>query len=240
MCSEKTLSYLKKLKNDGHIIAIATGRVYETVKPLFKDLSFANYLIFNNGSAIYDVDQNKIIFHKELNPTDVYKLLPIIYSRSTGYELFNSIRDYRFVNNTSYDVVKKSIDNCVPLNGVLFYLKDDVDVDMFCNYLNENSEITSFFVMQDSFDTRKWIQGNFKDITKYSGIMWLQEKFNIKLKNVITFGDGTNDIEMIRKCYNGVAMNNALPEVKEKAKYVTLSNEEDGVYEFLKSFIEVR
>ena len=41
---------------------------------------------------------------------------------------------------------------------------------------------------------------------------------NIENKDIIAFGDGLNDIDMIEKCGVGVAMKNALPEVKEKSK----------------------
>ena len=46
---------------------------------------------------------------------------------------------------------------------------------------------------------------------------------------MIAFGDGYNDLSMLRLAGMGVAMSNAAPEVRSEADYVTLSNEEDGV-----------
>ena len=53
------------------------------------------------------------------------------------------------------------------------------------------------------------------------------------MEEMIFFGDGLNDLEVIESVGMGVAMGNALPEVKENAKAVTTSNEEDGIAEFV-------
>lgn len=50
---------------------------------------------------------------------------------------------------------------------------------------------------------------------------------------MIFFGDGLNDLEIIESVGLGVAMGNALPEVKDQAKAITTSNEEDGIAEFV-------
>ena len=60
----------------------------------------------------------------------------------------------------------------------------------------------------------------------------------ISNENIIAFGDGLNDIEMLKKCGVGVAMKNALPEVKEQADCITSeTNNQNGVVEFLKEYL---
>jgi len=51
----------------------------------------------------------------------------------------------------------------------------------------------------------------------------------IDISQTAAFGDGGNDITLIREAGLGVAMSNAIPELKAAANYITLSNEEDGV-----------
>lgn len=63
-----------------------------------------------------------------------------------------------------------------------------------------------------------------------------QDYLDISLKDICAFGDDINDIEMIEHCGYGVAMANALDIVKEKADFVTLSNEENGVAKVLDEF----
>ena len=56
---------------------------------------------------------------------------------------------------------------------------------------------------------------------------------NISLDEMIFFGDGLNDLEVMAEVGLGVAMGNALEEIKDKSKEVTESNNEDGIVKFL-------
>ncbi|MDT2737803.1 Cof-type HAD-IIB family hydrolase [Enterococcus pseudoavium] len=75
-----------------------------------------------------------------------------------------------------------------------------------------------------------------KNGSKYRGILEFIKASGIKPEEVMAFGDHYNDIEMIQKVGIGVAMGNALPEVKAQADYVTATNEKDGIYQAMKHF----
>ena len=81
---------------------------------------------------------------------------------------------------------------------------------------------------------KKLIQFMGRTATKWNGIRKLLQNAGIPAEQAIYFGDDNDDIEPIGKCGLGVAVANALPHVKEKADAVTLSNDEDGVAEFLR------
>ena len=70
-------------------------------------------------------------------------------------------------------------------------------------------------IMQDSFDDRKWIQIIKKCCTKYKAIAALANYLNINNDEIIAFGDGLNDIDMLKNCGTGVALSNALPMLKK-------------------------
>ena len=61
----------------------------------------------------------------------------------------------------------------------------------------------------------------------------LAEISGISPEDIVAFCDDQNDIEMLRLCGTGVAVTNAIPEVQEAADEITLSNDEDGVAEWL-------
>lgn len=61
----------------------------------------------------------------------------------------------------------------------------------------------------------------------------LAKILNISLDEIVAFGDDKNDMEMLKMCGIGVAVDNAISEVKDIADSVTLSNDEDGVAEWL-------
>lgn len=65
--------------------------------------------------------------------------------------------------------------------------------------------------------------------TKQKGIDDIARHFGIALEETMSFGDGGNDIPMLRHAHTGVAMGNAQPEVKAAADYVTASVDDEGV-----------
>lgn len=65
--------------------------------------------------------------------------------------------------------------------------------------------------------------------SKGEGVRILLEHFSISPENVIAFGDGENDIEMLKYVGVGVVMENGKPELKKGADLSTLSNDDDGV-----------
>ena len=72
---------------------------------------------------------------------------------------------------------------------------------------------------------------------KFTTLKKLCTNLNISINEVIYFGDSANDLSIISKVGLGVAMNNALQEVKKQAKKITLSNDNDGIAHFLNMMI---
>jgi len=68
-----------------------------------------------------------------------------------------------------------------------------------------------------------------REATKQRALARLCADFQIPAERVLAIGDSRNDVPMLRWAGAGVAMANALPEVREAVKHVTASNEEDGV-----------
>ncbi len=80
------------------------------------------------------------------------------------------------------------------------------------------------------------IEINDPGANKGAGLKFIADKVNIPMSETIAFGDGSNDIFMIRDAGIGVAMANAIDEIKAAADYITLSCDEDGVAEGIKKF----
>lgn len=65
--------------------------------------------------------------------------------------------------------------------------------------------------------------------SKFNGLLFFAGQLGIPLHEIVAVGDGANDAEMIEKVGLGVAMRNAAPEVKQKADWITRSNDMAGV-----------
>lgn len=119
-------------------------------------------------------------------------------------------------------------------------MKTNEQVMELYDKLKNNIKELDVHIMQDSFGERKWIEIMKKGCTKYKAIEKLSKYLKVKNDEIIAFGDGLNDIDMIKKCGIGVALSNALPIVKENANFVTTyDHNHDGVIEFLKEYLNV-
>ncbi len=88
---------------------------------------------------------------------------------------------------------------------------------------------TSFFV------SKQWLEVQRLGISKGESIRKIMELENIAAEQCISFGDGENDISMLKICGTGIAMANAMPKTKKAADAVTLSHDHDGVAVWLQN-----
>ena len=72
--------------------------------------------------------------------------------------------------------------------------------------------------------------------TKWNAIKMVAEYYDINKKEIVAFGDDFNDLEMLQKCGVGVAMGNAIAEVKAVANCICDTNDNDGVAKWLETY----
>lgn len=239
-CSTNSMNYLKKLRDLGYIIVIATGRTLGSALSKVKGNFFSSYIISNNGAIIYDVLNNSILFESEIDSKVVSDIYYDVKDEIDSFTVTDDKFYYRYhsLNNMTSD--DKKITNIesflVSANKIIhgcIEQKKNIDVYALQQKLSHKYYLMDFLIMQDSFSDNKWIDFFKANTSKYNSIKTLADLCNINNNNIVCFGDGLNDISMITNCGIGVAMGNALMEVKEKADYVTLTNDEDGVVAFL-------
>lgn len=238
--SDATKLHLQKLKEKGHIITISTGRILNRALVGTDGAEFANYIVSDAGAAVFKNDE----INKEWKE---------VYALALSNEIVENIASY-------YDKDKFMTINICDRNKIHHY-DQTVNITEFLENINEIIHVSVSFInnefveeylkiftkkfpmlkveiMQDSFGEVKWLQIAQKGVEKYKGIVEVAKLEGILNENIIAFGDGLNDVDMLKKCGVGVAMKNALPEVKEQADYITSrTNNENGVVEFLKEYL---
>lgn len=70
-------------------------------------------------------------------------------------------------------------------------------------------------------------------VDKAEGVRFICERYGIPADQAAAFGDGENDLGMLQAVGHGFAMGNASEKVKEQARYITGSNQEDGIWQVL-------
>lgn len=228
---------LNEFKNLGYIIVCNTGRNYCSTKDVC-EYSLFDYVILNNGSYLYDVNKNngeylatidKNLFQSIFDDLKEY-IDSISYVSVNKYFVYNNKNNYipKFVKD-----INSVNDIDEDISRITTIIKNDVDIFKLQKFISNKYKNLYCYIMKDSFDKNKWIEINPKNIDKYMGLKILGDKLNINTNEMICFGDGLNDVEMIKNVGVGIAVANALECVKNNAKYITLSNDEDGVAKFL-------
>ena len=242
----ENIDYLNNLKNKGYMIVIATGRTISSAYNRLNNTNCVNYIISDTGAKIYNLDRKEIIYNKLIS-NDIASSILDLYNDNFRYiDICSNGKYYKyslFLEENS-EVVKSYKDKKNLLGNIneidhigMSFKNDDYVIEMY-NYINANYKDFDCIIMQDSFAGGKWLEILPKGSSKYNAINYLAKYLNISNNEIMAFGDGLNDVEMIEKCGKGVAMANALNEVKEKANYITRKNNEElGVIDFLKEYL---
>jgi len=244
--SEQTKEYLKRLFDAGHIIAIISGRIFDTCYEVVSKLDFVNYMVCDSGSLIFDNINKKNIYKKKLSKENIKKIISLYNNEMEYVEFSDEHYYYKYSMNSlkhyglsrSIGDVKSFINNNDVIHSSIKML-DYHDNDRIIITIQEKCPTISVFEMKNKNFEVKWLELFQKGVSKFHAIKYLCKKEHICKKNTISFGDNYNDIDMIQNTECGVAMENAIDDVKKVAKYVTRSCNEDGVIYFLKEFFKI-
>ena len=242
-----TIKSLIQARQNDVLICFVTGRCEFEVVPLQAFFPLADFVIINNGSKVMDIKKQNMLSQKFISSEDARKiinfclqnnfLLHIKAGLSWGVNLINeSVRHFATSVNRSPFVYVSDIESDVES------LLDQVDgfsitTESACRGVNEliSRHSLELYIINSEpgyYDILR------KDVSKWQGICLIAKEFNISVENIITVGNYTNDIDMIRRAGTGIAVQNALEEVKNAADYVTSrTNNQNIVEEIIDHFI---
>lgn len=229
--SENTKQTLRKLKENGIKICLATGRG-PVALPHFDGIEFDLFLTYN-GSYCYD-DQGETIYSHAIPTKDVYTIIENAARLHRPVTL--ATKDQTVSNGKDEDLIEyASFAN----RGV--YVSDDFDeiakTEVFQLMMGARKEDYPHILenVENAMITSWWDRA--VDIIptnagKGPAIEKVLEHYNLDRSQAIAFGDGNNDIQMLKAVGTGVAMENASDDLKEVADEICRNVSEDGVYHY--------
>ena len=265
--SQENQEAIKFAQEHGITVVIATGRAfYEANTPVAETDLKVPYICLN-GAEVRDEAFN-IMSTSHLNHSLVSKITSTLKEKDIYYQVYtnrgiyteNPQRDLeiyidiaeRAGQKADVEKIENSIQKRID-NGTLKIVDnydkiEDIPGELIMKILAFDSDLGKIdLVGQElaqspnlavSSSSRGNLEITHSDAQKGIALSTIAKQLGIELKDVMALGDNLNDVSMLERVGYSVAMDNAAPEVKTVAKYVTDSNDNSGVGKATKKFLK--
>ncbi|WP_121639325.1 Cof-type HAD-IIB family hydrolase [Virgibacillus sp. Bac330] len=249
--SPKTKQAVLRAMDEGHIVVIATGRPHRASIGYYKTLGLTTPMVNFNGALIHHPNDKKWdALHSPMSIRTAHKIIGTCYELNVRNILAEVMDDVYLdqYDQAIIDIFHMS-QNDPPFT--IGSLRNKLTEDPTSILIHPKDEhISTLRKNLDDFhadliEHRNWgapwniIEIVRKGMNKAVGLQKIAHYFHIPTDRIIAFGDEDNDLEMIDYAGVGVAMANAIDELKSISKYVTDSNEENGIANFLQTYLKL-
>lgn len=243
--SNRAKKAIEENRKAGNKIIICTARPRYQALEVMKESGSDSIIVSSNGSEIYDINDNKIIFNFFVDNDSVIKMVKYAYSKDI--RLILTMEDYDYVTkeirnpnqkllskyNYAKELTECNVKQCMFIDqksDEIYKIKDILSNDNKLHIVDEINENSSY--------EEKWFSVSNSNCSKGNALKIVSKYLNIPIENTIAIGNDKNDISMFEVAGLSVAVSNASDDIKSKVNHVTLSNDEDGVAVFLETLIK--
>ena len=252
---EKTLSpgnraALERAALAGAEIVIATGRLYRGVPEMVRELPFLRYFILMNGAKVYDRKGDRVLYRSEIPLATAERIFDDMEAIDATVDCFQNDDGYidgRYLDNLEHYIrdpesirlVHMTRRRCEDFRATVRAAGSDIQkMQFYFPDLGERARVKAWLEKRYpetvlSISMPENLELNDARATKGHGLLALCEVLGLEPAQTAAFGDGTNDISMLKTAGVGVAMANADPETKAAADLITGDNQQDGVAQVL-------
>ncbi|WP_234118752.1 Cof-type HAD-IIB family hydrolase [Clostridium hydrogenum] len=256
--SDFNKSAIKKAHELGAQIVITTGRVYENAEFYSNLIGVKSPVIASNGAIIKEKCTNEIIYKRPIG-IEILKDIVSICNKYRVKANFNTHNSFICGSKFTYVLINKLFLKSMKLssNGKLNleYFKDGhelmkkleekYDDIIKCEIIHISAkkisalkkELQGLEDIEVVSSSTNNIEITAKHVSKGKAVEALAKYYKIQREEIICIGDSENDLSMIEYAGLGVAMGNAREFIKDKADYVTDTNNNDGVGKVIDKFI---
>ncbi len=249
--TKKSFEILQPLIDSGLTLTAASARSHNSIINVLEPLKLNMPILCHNGTFIYDIQKDEFI-HKVILPDEdieciidmarAYGLNPFIYTlnkndphvfysklENNAEKIYFKTRmdmgDKRFRHDPDYEIYKSEdafyITLVGPYEPLSEVIKQYEDVENAVVSLTEDAYYDDFW----------WVEVMPEKAGKGNGLDFLRKKYSPK--NIVCFGDNTNDITMFEKADWSVTVEGGVAELKAVAKEIIGSNNDDAVAKYI-------
>lgn len=229
---KETVSAIKEYVRRGGKFAICTGRMFASIRNICIEHGLGGIVVSYQGAMINDVESGKLLFSGKIER----ELAAEVVSRFTDVQFKPAILSNEYLyytNNSDYieyykraGVVKlKKVDNLAKA-----ILNDNVEVLKFNVICPEDKVKTITEEFGREYAGKLIVNSGGRGLVEFvnpkcskgESVKFLSNYYNVPLERIMTVGDSTNDLELIKGEWYGVAVGDAKEELKKYAKEITV------------------
>lgn len=238
-----TGSFIRKLDKEGILFVMVSGRMPSAILPIQKAIGIYGPVVCYNGGLVYE--EEKILYDCQIDIAKAIKLkqlakeeVPDLCCSVFGYDKWVvDDRKNPWISREEKIIGQKAIEGNIEM---IFEKEIGIHKILFNGEQHRLKELEKRLEPENDNMSIAISIPNYLEITnkrakKSAGIRVICKHYGLTLKEAIAFGDGNNDIDMLKMIGNSYAMANAPEIVKRSAANVTLEdNEHEGLLQILK------
>ena len=244
--SSACVNAIQKARQMGVMITLSTGRMFKSALPYARQLGIDVPIITYQGAWVKNSLSGEVLYYRPV-PRELARQV-MTYFRQQGVHFHSYYNDELCIEKSSSEA-----DDYARLAGVKAQLHPDLIADLDCceamkimaisqdepQLLAMEKELKADFAGQLYITRSKpfYLEVMDRLVGKALALELISSHYGIKRSEVMAIGDSFNDLDMIKWAGVGIAMGNAIKEVKEAADFITSTNDEEGVTEALQRFV---
>ncbi|MBR1455597.1 MAG: HAD family phosphatase [Oscillospiraceae bacterium] len=255
---EENLRALEAAAERGVILVPATGRILCGVPEAIRTLPFIRYYIVSNGAAVFDTAEDRLLYRADIPLALALRVYDYLDGLPVLYDCYQD--EIGWMSREMYERCAPYFDNEPGILALVERLR--IRVDDLKETLREHGrplqKIQMYFLPRDEAERQRQlrripelfpeliattsVQNNIElnsvEATKGRALLALARELGVAAEETVAFGDGSNDIPMLRAAGLGVAMANSTPDVKAAAGEITAGNNEAGVAQTIRRILK--
>jgi len=242
--SPETAAAVRSAVELGVTVTFATGRMYSSALPYARELGLDVPLITYQGALMKTSNSQEVLYNKPVPMDLAREILSFAAEEGLDVNMYledslyvrsgnSSINEYVKLARVPYKAVPDLAEVMVSEPHKLLIVASPGKIDRLAAELQERWEGKLHLTKSKPY----FLEFTHPAATKGQAIDSLAAELGIGREEIMAVGDSYNDLDMIDYAGVGVAMGNAVQEIKDRADYVTRGNNEHGVAEAIRRFV---
>ena len=252
--SRRNYEALARAAERGIEIVPTTGRFYGGMPEEIRALPFLHYVIGINGAEVRELASGEALYQADIPWRDTLALMEYLDGKQCYYDCYAG--NSGFMTEEMFENIETHLKDPIyrgmivrtrrPVPELKTYIRErEMNVQKVQAYPGEPAlrlallqELPKAFpALLATSSIAENIEINAAAANKGDALLTLAAHLGLERSQLAAFGDGLNDVTMLREAGVGVAMDNASDEIKACADVVTASCDEDGVAQYLEQYV---